>query len=161
MCANDSKPLPPLKGYSSDFTISSSSQFPLPSAVFCHWLKKTDAILLLYNTKEWVSEWVTEESDSRVCFGVWEPDDCVIIRNICQIHVSSPLQFPLHSYTPQLVCVRVGSHTLHLLHPEAAPLMGVPSIVVLLLVHNLQEWLESFLFGVEKLRDQTRENSFV
>lgn len=32
--------------------------------------------------------------------------------------------------------------------------MGVPSIVVLLLVHNLQEWLESFLSGVGKLRGQ-------
>lgn len=50
-----------------------------------------------------------------------------------------PLQLPLHWSTPQLVRVREGSHTLHLLHPEAAPLMGVPSIVVLLLVHNLQE----------------------
>lgn len=108
--------------------------------------------MLFYNTK---NEWGTKKSDSRVCFGVWKPDDCVIRKNICQIHVSSPLQFPLHSYTPQLVCVREGSHTLHLLHPEAAPLMGVPSIVVLLLVHNLQEWLESFLSGVEKLRDQT------
>lgn len=98
---------------------------------------------------------MTEKSDSRVCFGVWMPDDCVISRNICQIHVSSPLQFPLYSYTPQLVYVREGSHTLHLLHPEAAPLMGVPSIVVLLLVYNLQEWLESFLSWVEKLRDHT------
>lgn len=50
-----------------------------------------------------------------------------------------PFSSPYTSYTPQLVCVREGSHTLHLLHPEAAPLMGVPSIVVLLLVHNLQE----------------------
>lgn len=46
---------------------------------------------------------------------------------------------PLHWNTLQLVCVREGSHTPHLLHPEAAPLMGVPSIVVLLLVPNLQE----------------------
>lgn len=157
MCANDSKPLPPLKGYSSDFTISSSSQFPLPSAVFCHWLKKTDAILLLYNTKEWVSEWL--KNLTAGCALVCESQMIVSLLGISAR--SSPLQFPLHSYTPQLVCVRVGSHTLHLLHPEAAPLMGVPSIVVLLLVHNLQEWLESFLFGVEKLRDQTRENSFV
>lgn len=44
-----------------------------------------------------------------------------------------------HWNTLQLVCVREGSHTPHLLHPEAAPLMGVPSIVVLLLVPNLQE----------------------
>lgn len=73
----------------------------------------------------------------------------------CQVLVSSPLWIPLYLYSPQLVCVREGSHTLHLLHPGAAPLMGVPSIVVLLLVHNLQEWLESFLSGVEKLGDQT------
>ncbi len=114
--------------------------------------KRLTLYCCFYNTK---NEWVTKKSDSRVCFGVWKPDDCVIRKNICQVHVSSPFQFPLHSYTPQLVCVREGSHTLHLLHPEAAPLMGVPSIVVLLLVHNLQEWLESFLSGVEKLRDQT------
>lgn len=40
--------------------------------------------------------------------------------------------------------------------------MGVPSIVVLLLVHNLQEWLESFFAGVGKLRGQTgKKKSFV
>ena len=71
--------------------------------------------------------------------GERRPNDGVIRRNICQIHVLSPPQFPLHSFTSQLVRVREGSHTLHLLHPEAAPLMGVPSIVVLRLVHNLQE----------------------
>lgn len=71
------------------------------------------------------------------------PKSCII----------SPFSSPYTS-TPQLVRVREGSHTLHLLHPEAAPLMGVPSIVVLLLVHNLQEWLESFLSGVGKLRGQ-------
>lgn len=90
-----------------------------------------------------------------MCFGVWGPDDCVIRKNICQIHVSSPLQFPPHSYTSQLVRVREGSHTLHLLHPEAAPLMGVPSIVVLRLVHNLQEWLESLFTREETFTDQT------
>lgn len=73
------------------------------------------------------------------------------VEESCQILVSSPLWIPLYSYSPQLDCVREGSHTAHLLHPEAAPLMGVPSIVVLLLVHNLQEWLESFLSGVENL----------
>lgn len=50
-----------------------------------------------------------------------------------------PLKPPPPRNTLQLVCVREGSHTPHLLHPEAAPLMGVPSIVVLLLVPNLQE----------------------
>lgn len=50
-----------------------------------------------------------------------------------------PMSPPPHWNTLQLVCVREGSHTPHLLHPEAAPLMGVPSIVVLLLVPNLQE----------------------
>lgn len=53
-------------------------------------------------------------------------------------HLLSP-SVPPYTYTSQLVFVREGSHTLHLLHPEAAPLMGVPSIVVLLLLYILQE----------------------
>lgn len=72
-------------------------------------------------------------------------------RLMYHLPFSSPYTLTHHSW----FVLREGSHTLHLLHPEAAPLMGVPSIVVLLLVHNLQEWLESFLSGEEKLRDQT------
>lgn len=71
-------------------------------------------------------------------------------------HLLSP-SVPPYTYTSQLVFVREGSHTLHLLHPEAAPLMGVPSIVVLLLLYILQEWLESFLSGVGKTQRPDRK----
>lgn len=101
------------------------------------------------------NEWISQKSDSRVCAGAQRPDDGVIAGSLSQKPcLISPFQLPLYWNTPQLVRVSEGSHTLHLLHPEAAPLMGVPSIVVLLLVHNLQEWLESFLSGVGKLGGQ-------
>lgn len=76
------------------------------------------------------------------------PDQCII---------SSLLQFPpTHTHHSWFLLER-GSHTLHLLHPEAAPLMGVPSIVVLLLLYILQEWLESFLSGVGKTQRPDRK----
>lgn len=78
-------------------------------------------------------------------------------RSMHHLPFSSPYARTHHSW----FVLEKGSHTFHLLHPEAAPLMGVPSIVVLLLVHNLQEWLESFLCEVEKLRDQAGKNPFV
>lgn len=80
------------------------------------------------------------------------PDQCII---------SSLLQFPpTHTHHSWFLLER-GSHTLHLLHPEAAPLMGVPSIVVLLLLYILQEWLESFLSGVGKTqRPDRKKNPF-
>lgn len=68
-------------------------------------------------------------------------------------HLLSGSPLFTHIYHSWFVLGKV--HTLHLLHPEAAPLMGVPSIVVLLLVQNLQEWVESFLSGLEEHIEQT------
>lgn len=77
MCAKHSKPLGPSKGYSSDFTVSSPLFFfPPPLSYFQALVKNWQKLAVL--ELRWAS-------DSRLCFVVWRPDDCVISRNMCQI----------------------------------------------------------------------------
>lgn len=103
----------------------------------------------------------TGTKQSRACFSFWRPDDVIKRKSTKKLCIIPPNP-PPHWNTLQLVCVREGSHTPHLLHPEAAPLMGVPSIVVLLLVPNLQEWLKSFPSGVgENSEARLKKNPFV
>lgn len=86
-------------------------------------------MLLLCSTQ---NEWVTKNLTGG----------CVLsVGNSARSMYHLPLSPP---YTrTQLVCIREGSHTLHLLHPQTAQLMGVSSIVVLCLLHNFQHWPDS------------------